>query len=209
MADQRRCRRHDEARLQQPWRPDLAGPAGHRQDAVDQGPRQRRGAAPQRDQDRALDGPDNQLVQSAISHWIVELGGLDGSFRRGDIARLKSFITQETDWIRAPYAATESEFPRRTVFCATVNDAKYLVDPTGNSRFYTIPLVGVDFNHGIDMQQVFAQCAVLLEQGESWFLSPDESRAVNKGHQTVSAIQERVLTWVRVRMTGRGASGWP
>jgi len=103
-----------------------------------------------------LDAADKDSQLTAIAHWIVEIGELDGTLKR-DIARLKGFLTGDQDKIRKPYGRAYSSFARRTVFCATVNDAKFLVDPTGNSRWWTIPVVNIKYTHDIDMQQLFAQ----------------------------------------------------
>ena len=66
---------------------------------------------------------------------IVELGELDATFRKSDIASLKSFITSDRDVLRRPYARLESEFVRRTVFLHRLTQSSFLHDPTGNRRF--------------------------------------------------------------------------
>ncbi len=146
--------------------------------------------------DHSLDPNNKDSVLGAISHWIVEVGELDGSLRRSDIAALKGFITRDQDKIRRPYAVAESDYSRRTVFCATVNDSNFLIDPTGNSRFWTIATASVNYEHGIDMQQVFAQ---IYEQafltGQQWWLTKEEDAQldeINGGHQVRTPIQERV-----------------
>lgn len=68
-----------------------------------------------------LDTRDKDNVAKCISHWIVELGELDATFKAQDVSRLKSFITQESDIIRLPYAPKPSKYMRRTVFCGSVN----------------------------------------------------------------------------------------
>jgi putative DNA primase/helicase len=146
--------------------------------------------------DHLLDPGDKDSRLSAITHWIVEIGELDGSLRKADIGRLKGFLTADQDKVRRPYGRTDSEYPRKTVFCATVNDWNFLVDPTGNNRWWTIPVLHIDFQHGIDMQQVWAQLAVMYEAGEQWWLTPDEERMLdeqNKKHNAVSALRERIL----------------
>lgn len=142
--------------------------------------------------DHHLDPHDKDSVASAISNLIVEVGELDSSFRK-DIARLKGFITRDVDKFRRPYARSESEYPRRTVFAATVNDRNFLVDDTGNSRFWTLPLVAIDYAHGVDMQQVFAQLHVDLDNGAQWWLTAEEDAllaASNRTHQSISFIRE-------------------
>ena len=101
--------------------------------------------------DHHLDGNNKDSILGAITHWIVEIGELDSSFKR-DIARLKGFLTNDRDRIRRPYARVEAEYGRRTTFMATLNQSDYLIDATGNSRWWTIPVVEIDYNHGIKMQ---------------------------------------------------------
>ncbi|GHV55008.1 hypothetical protein FACS1894216_16210 [Synergistales bacterium] len=117
-----------------------------------------------------LDPENKDSVQETISHWICELGELDSTMRR-DIGRLKAFLTLEGDQFRIPYARKTSKFPRRTVFAASVNEPQFLVDNTGNSRFWSIPVIGVHHDHPINMQQVYAQ---LLVEGGQWWLTAEE-----------------------------------
>ena len=145
--------------------------------------------------DHHLDANSKDSVLGAITHWIVEIGELDSSFRK-DFARLKGFLTSDSDKIRRPYARTESEYARRTVFFATVNDENFLVDHTGNTRWWTLPLVAINFEHGIDMQQLFAQLAVDWANGAEWWLTKEEEQLLescNSDHRTTSVIRDRLL----------------
>ena len=143
-----------------------------------------------------LDPSNKDSQTTAIKHWIVEIGELDSSFKK-DVARLKGFVTLNKDSVRRPYARTDSEYQRRTVFCASVNEENFLIDQTGNSRFWTIPLVKIDYKHDIDMQQVFVQLYDELHGGATWWLTPDEDiqlNELNQAHKSVSAIEERILS---------------
>ena len=145
--------------------------------------------------DHHMDAGNKDSMVTAIQHWIVEIGELDSSFKK-DIARLKGFLTSDQDKVRRPYARVDSEYPRRTVFCATVNDENFLVDSTGNTRFWTLPVTKIDYAHDIDMQQVFAQLKVYYDDGVQWWLTADEEAQLeeqNKKHRAVSAIRERLL----------------
>lgn len=145
--------------------------------------------------DHQLDANNKDSILGAITHWIVEIGELDSSFKK-DFARLKGFLTNDSDKLRRPYARTESEYPRRTVFFATVNDENFLVDHTGNTRWWTIPLQAINYEHGIDMQQVFAQLAVDLENGNQWWLTKDEEQLLetcNSEHRTNSVIRDLLM----------------
>ncbi len=143
--------------------------------------------------DHHLDASDKDSKLTALRHWIVEIGELDSSFKK-DVARLKGFITANKDKIRVPYARSDSEFSRRTVFCATVNKDDFLVDDTGNTRWWTIPVKNIDYEHGIDMQQVFAQVNAKFQEGEAqWWLTKDEEallESFNEDHQSTTAVRE-------------------
>lgn len=143
--------------------------------------------------DHHLDGGKDSQI-GAITNWLVEIGELDSSFRK-DVARLKGFLTNDRDKVRRPYDKTEAEYQRRTVFMASVNQHDFLVDPTGNSRWWTLPCTAIDYEHGLDMQQLFAQLATLLEAGEQWWLTPEEEDQLeyrNSAHRSFSVVVDRL-----------------
>jgi len=140
-----------------------------------------------------LDPTNTDNVKQNVSNWIVELGELDATFRRADIARLKAFISLTEDTLRLPYARREDTFPRMTAFAASVNDVEFLRDATGNRRYWTLPVTGCNFEHGIDMQQVWAQVRKLYEAGERWWLDAAENITligVNSNHTQDDPIDE-------------------
>ncbi|WP_208873812.1 VapE domain-containing protein [Fretibacterium fastidiosum] len=124
----------------------------------------------------ALDPEDKDSLKRVISHWIIELGELEATFKKADINKLKSYITSPVDVVRLPWARKFSDFPRRTVFCASVNQAEFLVDTTGNSRWWCLPCRSINYKHGIDLQQLWAQALSLYRTGEPWWLTKDEER---------------------------------
>lgn len=141
----------------------------------------------------SIDPSNKDTISSAIGHWIVELGELDGTFRKADIAKLKAFISQDIDLLRRPYDRLESTYQRRTVFYASVNPERYLADETGNVRWWTIPVTDVDYSHTIDVQQLWAEVAVLFKNGERWWLEREEEAAlegVNREHEAIDPLEE-------------------
>jgi putative DNA primase/helicase len=140
---------------------------------------------------------DRDSVKQACSFWLVELGELDSTFRKSDIAALKAFITMRTDVLRRAYARKESQYARRTVFFGSVNPKEFLHDPTGNRRYWTIEVASLNLDHGIDMQQVWAEVYHLLQQGHGYYLTPDEMEALNSSNesfQVIDPIEERIQT---------------
>jgi predicted P-loop ATPase len=155
--------------------------------------------------DHHLDPHNKDSILGAITHWIVEIGELDSSFRKSDVSRLKGVLTSDSDKVRRPYAKTESEYQRRTVFCATVNEENFLVDHTGNSRWWTLPLVAINFQHDINMQQVFAQLALDVAAGAQWWLTKAEEVALeqhNSDHRSVSLMRERLMGYIDLSRIG-------
>ncbi len=147
-----------------------------------------------------LDGfsldPDNKdSVLQFNSHWIVEFGELDGVFRKSDVAKLKAFISKKDDALRRAYAAMESFYKRRTVSAASVNGDAFLVDGTGNRRWWTLPVKSIKFGHGIDMQQLWAEVLTSFRAGEQWHLTDAEGkelRRVNGQHEQSSPVEELI-----------------
>lgn len=142
-----------------------------------------------------LNPHDKDSVFIAVSHWLVELGELDATFKRADIAQLKAFLTKETDTLRRPFAKKESTYARRTVFFGSVNESDFLRDPTGNRRFWAIQCEKINYQHGLDMQQVWAEFLVKYQRGETWILDADEIEFLNLGNeelQAVDPVEERI-----------------
>lgn len=145
--------------------------------------------------DHHMDANNKDAQIAACKHWIVEIGELDSSFKK-DIARLKGWITKNEDKIRIPYAKRESVFSRRTVFAATVNDDEFLIDQTGNTRWWTLPCTGIDHNHDIDMQQLWAQVYEEMFEGKDspqWWLTDNEQiqlEKLNAHHKKRTVIED-------------------
>ena len=143
---------------------------------------------------------DRDSVMKCVSNWLVELGEIDATFRKSDVAALKSFLTSDRDVLRRAYARKESAFARRTVFFASVNPKNYLHDETGNRRYWTIECEYLDHSHGINMQQCWAQVHALWEAGESWFLQPDEMELLNehnKDFEVIDPIEDLIANGLR------------
>jgi predicted P-loop ATPase len=114
---------------------------------------------------------DKDSVATATSHWIVELGELDSTFKKAEISQLKAFFTKNVDTYRKPYAKKDSIHRRRTVFSGTVNDYEFLHDTTGNRRFWPIEAESIDRDTSINYQQLWAQIKSLYDKHETWHLS--------------------------------------
>jgi len=155
-----------------------------------------------------LDPADKDSVKKCISSWICELGELDATFRKADIARLKAFLSNETDSIRLPYDRVTSNFKRRTSFCASVNPKAFLTDSTGSRRFLPIAVIACKYDHGLDMQQLWAQVFALYKAGAQWWCSEELDDLLadqHEKHSEINSIAEMINDKFDLNDTARDA----
>jgi hypothetical protein len=147
-----------------------------------------------------LNPANKDSVIAATQNWIVELGELDATTKKADVALLKAFLTKYEDEYRRPFAAKNTKSPRRTIFIGTVNPEEFLVDVTGNDRFWTLPVTHLDLNalEKMDIQQVWAQAYTevlsFLKRGiRPWLLNEEEKiimRSINEQYRSLVPIEE-------------------
>jgi predicted P-loop ATPase len=69
--------------------------------------------------------------------WIIELSELD-ALNRSEIARVKAFLTQQTERFRVPYGRRLVSVPRQCIFAGTSNSQTWMKDETAGRRFLPI-----------------------------------------------------------------------
>lgn len=119
-------------------------------------------------------GKDHQI--EVLSHAMAELAELDGIFRKADISHMKAFISRDTDAIRTPYARTTTVRPRMTTFCASVNEAEFLNDPTGSRRFWPVNVLDIDWDFEMDWDQLWAEVYLLWQDDPGFDLTGEEDK---------------------------------
>jgi predicted P-loop ATPase len=73
--------------------------------------------------------------------WIMEWAELDHITNKKHAGQVKAFLSQCTDMFRVPYGKATEAFPRRCIIVGSTNrDSGFLVDDTGNRRFWVIPV---------------------------------------------------------------------
>jgi predicted P-loop ATPase len=131
--------------------------------------------------------------------WIQELPELT-AMTRSDVNDLKAFVSRSEDRYRAPYARTPITEPRRCVFGGTTNEMAYLVDATGDRRYWpvmtgTIGLVQL----ACDRDQLWAEAGAVEAAGASLVL-PSELWSLAAGEQAARRIadpwHDEVSTWL-------------
>jgi len=160
-----------------------------------------------------LDPKDKDSVKKAVSHWIVELGELESTFKKADINQLKAFITSRSDEMRLPYDRSFTNYQRRTAFFASVNEPEFLADGSGNRRFWCVKVTDINPHHGIDMQQMWAEVkSTLYKKGEkNWYLSKEEREMLqesNEGFRTQGAVEDLLLQHVNFDADTEDKEAW-
>lgn len=112
------------------------------------------------------------------STWILEFAELDHVTSRKQANTIKNFLTQRIDKFRKPYGHEVDDYPRRCVFCGTVNPSKFLVDDE-NRRFWIIPIADSVKELNIKLleeerDQIWAAAYVAYKNGERWWPSDEE-----------------------------------
>lgn len=144
----------------------------------------------------SVDPHEKDSLIRALSFWVCELGELEGNTRRVDQAAMKAFLTSDCDVLRAPYDKRQETYPRRTVFCASVNPSKALPNIGKNTRYALIPTDKVNHVHDVDMPQVWAEVKTLYDSGEQWWLdkvSEDFLVESNRNFQEIDPMEDRIL----------------
>lgn len=144
----------------------------------------------------SIDPHKRDSLMPCLEHWLVELGEIDATFKKSDLAALKAFITSNRDVMRLAYLPANSRFPRRTIFFGSVDKREFLRDPAGNRRFWTVECTSINHTHGLDMQQIWAEFKALYDQNEPWHLKSDEFISLqesNKKFEVVNPIEEKLV----------------
>jgi predicted P-loop ATPase len=138
--------------------------------------------------------------------WLFELPELD-ALNRSDTGRVKAFMSRGTDHFRPPYGRRVVDLPRQCIFCATVNRSDYLLDETGNRRFWPVRCGSIDIDALVrDRDQLFAEAFARYQAGEVWWL--EGSDLVRRAQAEQAARYEGdswdgpVLEWANDRITG-------
>ena len=112
--------------------------------------------------------------------WIVEIPEVDRFSTKYDSAIIKQFLTRRDDIFRESYGHRSASHPRRCVFVATTNQPEFLVDATGNRRWWIVVCHATSDDRGEDVKylrrdrdQVWAEAVALWRAEEPLTLPPE------------------------------------
>lgn len=150
----------------------------------------------------------------AAKKWIVELAELS-ALRASDVEAQKAFFSTRVDEFRPPYAPAIEEFLRRCVYVGSTNDDKYLLDPTGNRRYWVAKCTAFQIRKAKrERDQVWAEavhhykagftCAECRDGDEDrcprhrWWLTKDENEVSERVNATRlrSGYTDTIRDWI-------------
>lgn len=132
---------------------------------------------------------DKDDVRRCLTCWICELGELERTLK-SDPAEIRGLVTRARDEFRVQYAPDDTKNLRHTNLCATCNSLDFLVDETGNRRFWTVhltkPMRYKDICN-LDASQIWAQVieqmkAIPLQEAFRLTENEREELAVRNGY---------------------------
>lgn len=85
---------------------------------------------------KTFEGADG--VEALSGGWIIEIPEMLATARAKEVELVKAYITRQQDTYRVPYDKYVKSLPRQCIFIGTTNNPTFLVDRTGNRRFYPI-----------------------------------------------------------------------
>jgi putative DNA primase/helicase len=147
---------------------------------------------------------NKDVVAQLTAAWIVEFAEVDGMIQANSAEKLKGFLTRAKDRYRTPYAVRHEDHQRRTAYAGTTNADTFLVDPSGNRRWWVVDVdmcdPGALIQRGPEWrQQVWAQAwADWQREGQySHVLTPAEleqsERSNTDKHRELSAEEIALL----------------
>jgi hypothetical protein len=90
--------------------------------------------------------------------------------------------------------------PRRASFMGSINNLEFLTDQTGSRRFLCFEVLAISYNHGIDLDKVYAQAVSLFKSGFKYWMDGkdnEEIESYNKAFQIVPLEQEILERYYR------------
>ena len=125
--------------------------------------------------------------------WIQEWGEIERVFSKRQAGELKAFITRQTDTFRLPYGLTALEHARSSIIVGSVNDSQFLQDPTGNRRYWVIPIAVPRINIKQLKQErdgIWAAAIKAYRDGEQWWLTDEEEKLSSTNNQQFQIVDE-------------------
>jgi len=125
--------------------------------------------------------------------WLMEWAELDHITNKKHAGQVKAFLSQSTDMFRVPYGKATEAFPRRCIIVGSTNrDSGFLVDETGNRRFWVIP-VTCTLAKPIDVPNLLLERDAIWSAAVAAYKAKEGNDLAANQHAAVEAENESYL----------------
>lgn len=107
---------------------------------------------------KTVDG--KEATEQLAGKWVCEIPELAAFTRAKEVEAIKAFITRQKDNYRKPFDRNVDDRPRRCIFIGSTNNPNFLIDLTGNRRFYPV----ITHSNGYDLFKHETECRQYIEQ---------------------------------------------
>ncbi|MCR4810329.1 MAG: hypothetical protein K5896_10810 [Prevotella sp.] len=143
---------------------------------------------------------EQDLNLGLSSFGLINLDEFDKITQRQQIV-LKYLVSTADLKYRPPYGKAYTSNRRYASFIGTTNEQTPLTDPSGSRRFLCVSIDGdIDFETPVQHAQLFAQVLQEIRQGECYWLSKDEERALmehNLNYQRLNGLGEMLMSLIQ------------
>lgn len=138
---------------------------------------------------------DKEFLQTIVGKWLIEIPDMTG-FSRRDHSLIISTLSTTQDTYRQSYGRNAADYPRQCVFAATSETDNYLKDIRGRRRYWPLRCTEINLS-GLKEQRenLFAEAATALRNGESWFNMPDSADKEQLDRAYEDVWNDRVLSY--------------
>jgi predicted P-loop ATPase len=144
-------------------------------------------------------------LQTLHKFWIHELGEFERITSKKAAGEVKIFLSKTRDDFRIPYGREIQEHPRMCIICGSVNQSSFLVDETGNRRFWIIPIEIEEIDLETlrrERDAIWAGAVQAYQKGEAYDLTHQEKQlclANNDRFELTDEWQSEVEHYIETR----------
>ena len=134
-----------------------------------------------------------KMTSSNYTCWIEEWGEVERVFSKRQAGEIKAFLSRSTDTYREPYGRSAREYKRHSIIVATVNQAQFLVDSTGNRRYWIVPtpIPAIDLEMlRKERNGIWAAAVAAYKAGEPWWLTKEEADLSENNNEKFQIVDE-------------------
>jgi predicted P-loop ATPase len=152
-------------------------------------------------------GNDSDKDEKMKMHrfWCLEWGEFETVYKRKDVEELKRFLAKKEETFRTPYDRVPIDYKRGFVFVGTTNQTEILNDPSGDRRFWIIPVSKAKIpveTVQVYRDKIWAAANALFKSGYPYMLTDEQEvqRADrNREFQVIDPWMEIIEEFVTVR----------